>query len=384
MAWSTSYYHYDALGSTRQLSNSDQVVTDSYVYDAYGNERSATGSTVNPFHYVGELGYYIDEDSATINVRARVYQPSIIRWLSRDPLGFEGSSWNLYLYTNRNPIVATDPSGLWIRLQEEGLWLNEAGETIEELVQLVAPKLNARKNKSCIRPVTDRLPDLAIRLMEAEWKRKRPHACRVYDVRNLTDKLPRGQAIIASVGTDRNNYIRLASHFYGATNMTGAALGDLIRTRSNQGSSPLGELTIVGHSWRGKDLIGGQDGEFFRLRNLRASGSYFAWPSFKNATNGILPPICWFRTDATVRLVGCITRGFADQWASAILRGNATAYGTNRPTWAYSESEMGWGKRTSNALNWELDRDAGTAKSPREYHMMEEFWVPVAAKNLED
>ena len=105
----TTYYHADALGSTRQLTDASQNVSDTYTYDAFGNQRATSGSSVNPFRYVGQLGYYYDPDTGTMNVRARTYQTGISRWLSRDPLR---SEWNLFRYVGNSPGNWGDPSGL--------------------------------------------------------------------------------------------------------------------------------------------------------------------------------------------------------------------------------------------------------------------------------
>ena len=105
----TSWYHFDALGSTNNLTNSNETITDSYIYDAWGNKLSTTGSTTNPFQYVGQYGYYHDEETGSNYIRARVYSPIIGRWASADPLGFV-DGMNLYLayfVPNRS-----DPSGL--------------------------------------------------------------------------------------------------------------------------------------------------------------------------------------------------------------------------------------------------------------------------------
>jgi RHS repeat-associated protein len=111
MAWTTSYYHHDAQGSTRLLTDSNQQVTDRYEYDAFGNQRSVTGTTVNPFRFVGQLGYYYDADSGNYYVRQREYRPTIIVWLSADPLRFEASDENWYRYGLNSPTNTTDPSG---------------------------------------------------------------------------------------------------------------------------------------------------------------------------------------------------------------------------------------------------------------------------------
>jgi hypothetical protein len=55
----TRYYHFDALGSTRILTNSSQTSTDLYTYDAWGVPTVTIGSAVNPFRWVGGVGYLL-------------------------------------------------------------------------------------------------------------------------------------------------------------------------------------------------------------------------------------------------------------------------------------------------------------------------------------
>jgi hypothetical protein len=42
---------------------------------------------------------------------ARFYDPSLGRFLSRDPLGYGGGDPNLYRYCGNDPVNATGPSG---------------------------------------------------------------------------------------------------------------------------------------------------------------------------------------------------------------------------------------------------------------------------------
>lgn len=106
-----SYFHFDAQASARQLTNQNQTVSDEYVFSAFGETIASTGGTVNPFRYVGAYGYYADSEIIKIYVRARTYKPSLGCWSSKDPIGFEGSKWNLYWYVESNPINSIDPSG---------------------------------------------------------------------------------------------------------------------------------------------------------------------------------------------------------------------------------------------------------------------------------
>ena len=104
------YHHHDALGSTRFLTDSSGNVTDTYLHDAWGNSVAATGTTVNPFKWVGKYGYYTDDTTGQVYVRARVYQPTTARWTSVDPIGIT-DGLNLFLYVRNSPTFFMDPSG---------------------------------------------------------------------------------------------------------------------------------------------------------------------------------------------------------------------------------------------------------------------------------
>ncbi len=49
-----SYYHYDGLGSTRQLTDSTGSVTVSYTYDSFGSLIASTGTSANAYGFTGE------------------------------------------------------------------------------------------------------------------------------------------------------------------------------------------------------------------------------------------------------------------------------------------------------------------------------------------
>ncbi|REJ91482.1 MAG: hypothetical protein DWQ34_15095, partial [Planctomycetota bacterium] len=80
------WYHFDAIGSTRELTDAAEVVTATRLYDAWGVPLASSGSTVFPFAFVGQLGYYDDAESLLRYVRARLVAASTGRWTSSDPL----------------------------------------------------------------------------------------------------------------------------------------------------------------------------------------------------------------------------------------------------------------------------------------------------------
>ncbi|MBI5874302.1 MAG: RHS repeat-associated core domain-containing protein [Deltaproteobacteria bacterium] len=51
----------------------------------------------------------------TDRLEARYYDSKTGRFLSEDPIGFEGGDVNLYVYTKNNPINYTDPTGLFVQ-----------------------------------------------------------------------------------------------------------------------------------------------------------------------------------------------------------------------------------------------------------------------------
>ena len=105
----TSYYHFDGQGSTRALTDENEDVTDTYTYTAFGEEVSKTGTTENPYRYVGEKGYYFDGETEDYYVRTRAYAPNIARWMSLGP-GFFISGLSGFNFVTNNPFASSDES----------------------------------------------------------------------------------------------------------------------------------------------------------------------------------------------------------------------------------------------------------------------------------
>jgi RHS repeat-associated protein len=109
-AGQSAYYAFDALGSTRQITDAAGQVVTSYDYDPFGNVLGATGSAPNPFQYVGRFGVTAD-GTGLYHMRARSFDPALGRFTQADPIGPAGGL-NLYDYCQGNPVSLKDPSGL--------------------------------------------------------------------------------------------------------------------------------------------------------------------------------------------------------------------------------------------------------------------------------
>jgi RHS repeat-associated protein len=106
-----SLYVPDPLGSTVALLDNTQAQTDTFSYWPYGENNARTGTTATPFQFVGTAGYYRDNGTRT-HVRARTLNTQQGRWMTKDPIGFEGGDWNLYGYCGDGPVTTTDATGL--------------------------------------------------------------------------------------------------------------------------------------------------------------------------------------------------------------------------------------------------------------------------------
>jgi RHS repeat-associated protein len=108
----TSYHHFDALGSSRQLTGIAGGTTDNAIYDAWGNVANRTGSTAVMLLWIGEQGYYNEIETLLFHVRRRTYRPVAGLWTAVDPFAFARAA-KPYVYSSNTPLNALDPSGLY-------------------------------------------------------------------------------------------------------------------------------------------------------------------------------------------------------------------------------------------------------------------------------
>ncbi|MDP1917095.1 MAG: RHS repeat-associated core domain-containing protein [Myxococcales bacterium] len=110
----TYRYVHDVLGSVRLVINvATGQVAQRMDYDSWGVVTSDSSPGLQPFGFAGGL---VDLDTGLTRFGARDYDPATGRWMSQDPIGFEGKTANLFEYVSNAPAHRIDPSGERLRL----------------------------------------------------------------------------------------------------------------------------------------------------------------------------------------------------------------------------------------------------------------------------
>ena len=112
------YYHADGLGSITTLTSHMGNVVQRYEYDSFGNMSLKPHFIKQPFTYTARE---FDPETGLYYYRARYYDAKTGRFITRDPIGFDGGDANLYVYAGNNPVNWVDPLGLELISLNDGI-----------------------------------------------------------------------------------------------------------------------------------------------------------------------------------------------------------------------------------------------------------------------
>ena len=100
---------YDNNGNITAYVAEGGIVVAEYIYDAFGNTISQSGSMADTFPHRFSTKYY-DAETGFYYYGYRFYSPALMRWLNRDPIE-ENGGMNLYVFILNNPVNVIDHNG---------------------------------------------------------------------------------------------------------------------------------------------------------------------------------------------------------------------------------------------------------------------------------
>ncbi len=135
----TLNYQQDHEGNVIYLTNVNGYKIAMYRYDVFGAptyyDYTGTQVSTSPFNnrflftgreYASTFGFY--------EYRARAYHPTLGRFMSEDPKGFDAGDYNLYRYCHNDPEDLADPMGLSIEIPPS--WLQSLQKQLQNLAAM--------------------------------------------------------------------------------------------------------------------------------------------------------------------------------------------------------------------------------------------------------
>lgn len=137
------FYHSDRVGSTIFLTDSSGTITDSYAYTPGGKLLLHHGTNTQPFTFIGGHGVRQEGTAGLYHMGARFYDSTTMRFISRDPLMFDGGDINLYSYAMNNPVSIIDPTGTMSREELVTRLIITVKENPKTKKMIKSPKIRA-------------------------------------------------------------------------------------------------------------------------------------------------------------------------------------------------------------------------------------------------
>ena len=109
---------YDNIGNIIRYLDANGNTVAQYIYDAFGNLISKSGPLADFFRLRFSTKYF-DVETGLYYYDYRFYRPTLMVWLTRDPIEERGGV-NLYGFCGNNPVSRYDADGRAVRIEKNG------------------------------------------------------------------------------------------------------------------------------------------------------------------------------------------------------------------------------------------------------------------------
>ncbi|MCP3143129.1 RHS repeat-associated core domain-containing protein [Pyxidicoccus xibeiensis] len=137
----TSYLLHDHLGSVETVTDEAGSVLEQRKYQPFGAQGRVDDPTLAPASTASDVrrgftSHEWDDEAGLVNMKGRLYDPTVGRFLTRDPVvqaPFSSQGFNRYSYVLNNPLRYVDPSGFTATESTSvmGTWLTQEGEGMQ-------------------------------------------------------------------------------------------------------------------------------------------------------------------------------------------------------------------------------------------------------------
>jgi RHS repeat-associated protein len=156
---SRAYLHVDHLGSTEKLTDAAGAILERRSYDAFGARRNPdwtqkTLSTASRGTTLGYTGHEDEDDLGLVNMKGRILDPRLARFLTTDPLVARpafSQSWNPYSYVMNSPLKYVDPTGF----EPDPELVKMYGPGVEDTILVIGARIPDRDPSVDGRPPRD-------------------------------------------------------------------------------------------------------------------------------------------------------------------------------------------------------------------------------------
>lgn len=171
----TNYYvASDAMGSVTAILDEDGNVFERRSYDAFGEMTcmlpDGTPVTESPTGVdVSFQGQIRDDATGIYQMGYRCYNPTLGRWLNRDPIGLIGGT-NMQSFVGNRPIDSTDPDGLSPRCAPGYLPIKFTYTEFEANWGFLNCRVSVKHGGYCPKKAQDETLEMTIRMFKLKCK----------------------------------------------------------------------------------------------------------------------------------------------------------------------------------------------------------------------